>query len=296
MKTYSFKWIWGVFAAFLMLTFASCQKSDVQTDDILPNQNKISVYLTDGPGYFDSIFVNIQSVAVKIDTTEQWWGKGNGFGFHNWWHNWGNQDQKDHGAFWDTLQITPGVYNLLDFANGADTLLASSVVPKGRIIAFKLTLGESGNSLSKNGVSYPLKLVPGWNTVFVRVYGENFQSVTNNHYKIWLDFDAGRSVIKVHDGLFYLRPFIRAYAVSNTGAVTGTVKPKDALPVISVFNESDTLYAIPGKNGMYMVKGLPEGTYSVFINPSNSYQDTTITGITVTAGKTTQAGSVTLHK
>lgn len=294
MKAYSLKWMSGFFAAVLILAASSCKKSDMETDDIGPNQNKISVYLTDGPGYFDSIFVNIQSMAVKIDSTQAWWGPGNYF--YNQKNNWGNQDQKDGGAFWDTLEITPGIYNLLDFANGADTLLANSIVPKGRIIAFKLTLAEDGNSLSKNGLSYPLKLMPDWNTVYVRVFGNNFQSVTSNHYEIWIDFDAGRSVIQVHNGMFYLRPFLRAFSVTNTGTVTGTVKPKDAYPVISVENETDTLYAMPAKNGMYMVKGLPEGTYEVFINPSNGYKDTTITGVTVTAGKTVQVGSVTLHK
>ncbi len=294
MKTHSFKWLSGVLAAFLVLAGISCNKSDVQTDDIGPNQNKISVYLTDGPGYFDSVFVNIQGIAVKIDTTQKWWDHNNSP--HHQRGNCGNQDQRDQGAFWDTLKVTPGIHNLLDFANGADILLSSSVIPKGRIMAFKITLGSTGNRLSKNGVSYPLNLMAGWNTVYVRVYGDNFQSVASNHYKIWIDFDAGRSIVRVHDGLFYLRPFLRAFAVSNTGAITGTVKPKEAYPVISVYNDKDTLYAIPRRDGMYMVKGLQEGSYSVFINPSNGYKDTTITNVPVVAGKTSQAGVVTLHK
>lgn len=296
MKMFSSKWLFSAIIALLVITIiGSCQKTEVNpSDEPLPNQNKLSVYLTDGPGYFDSILVNIQGLAVKIDTTEEWWGWSNGF--HNWWNNWGNQDKKDRGAFWDTLKINPGIYNLLDLANGADTLLASANVAKGKILAFKLSLGSSGNSLVKSGTTYPLNLVPGWNNVFIRVYGDNFQKVNSNHYKIWIDFDAGRSIIKVHDGLFYLRPYLRAFAVSNTGAVTGTVKPNDAFPVISVGNDSDTLYSIPGKNGVFMVKGLPEGSYDVFINTSNGYKDTTITNVSVEAGKTVQLGNIKLHK
>lgn len=298
MKTYSLKWLAIAIIPFLMIAIASCKKNDITADDIPANQNKISVYLTDGPGYFDSVLVNIQSIAVKIDTTLSWWSKDDfSHDRHKKWETfWGNKDQKDHGAFWDTLQINPGIYNLLDFANGADTLLSSSLIPKGRIVAFKMILGSNGNSLVKNGISYPLNLLPGWNNVYVRVSGENFETATSNHYKIWIDFDAGRSVIRVHDGAFYLRPFLRAFAVSNTGAVSGTVEPKDAMPVISVQNDTDTLFALPGKEGMFMVKGLPEGTYEVFINPSNGYQDTTITNISVTAGKTTSIGSISLHK
>lgn len=293
MKTYSHKWLYAGFFL-LVIAFASCSKNDASSNPPNINQNKLSIYLTDGPGYFDSVLVNIKSIAVKIDSTQKWWGH-DGF-HHNWWNNWGNQDQQDPGAFWDTLQINPGIYNLLKFANGADTVLSSTNIPKGRIVAFKITLSNTGNSLVKNGVSYPLNLVPGWSTVYIRVFGDNFQSVTSNHYKIWIDFDAGRSVIKVFDGQFYLRPFLRAYAVSNTGSVTGIVKPRDAMPVISVGNSTDTLYAMPGKEGMFMVRGLPEGTYSVFINASNGYQDTTINNVNIISGKSVNLGTIKLHK
>ncbi|MGH2643366.1 MAG: DUF4382 domain-containing protein [Chitinophagaceae bacterium] len=314
MKNHLTKWLSGVTVALLLTTFFACNKTGLNGGQPGPNQNRVSIYLTDGPGYFDKVFVNIQSIAVKIDTAQHWWGdndngpdnqgeddQGNddhdGQGHHHdWWNNWGNHDQDDQSAIWDTLKITPGIYNLLNFANGADTLLTSSNIPKGRIIAFKITLADNGNSLVKDSVSYPLHLLSGWNTVYVRVFGNNFQSVSSNHYKIWIDFDAGRSVIKVFNGMFYLRPVLRAFAVSNTGSVVGNVQPSDAYPVISVFNSSDTLYAIPGRGGMFMVRGLPAGTYNVFINTSNGYQDTTINNVTVSAGQTANLGSITLHK
>ncbi len=308
MKTFSPKWLIGAVSALLVFTVISCNKSDLSTTGGLkPNQNNLTVMLTDGPGYFDSVFVNIQSIAVKIDTTQKWWGinnnndNGDNEGDHhhewkNWRSNWGNEDESDHNSFWDTLNFTPGVYNLLSLANGADTLLSSTNITKGKIIAFKITLGSTGNSLVKDGVTYPLNLMPGWNSVYVRVFGENFQEVTTDHYKIWIDFDAGRSVINVHDGQFYLRPFLRAYAVSNTGSVAGVVMPQDAMPVISVQNAGDTLYALPGRGGAFMVKGLPGGTYSVFVNASNGYQDTTINNVSVTTGKTTKLGIINLHK
>lgn len=298
MKTNFLKWYSFAALAMLIIAFASCSKNEVDPNAPNPDQNKLSVYLTDGPGYFDSVLVNIQSIAVKIDTTQKWWEKNNDMlhPWKNWWHNCGNQDQHDNGTFWDTLKINPGTYNLLNFANGTDTLISSSNIKKGRIVAFKLKLGDDGNSLVKDGVVYPLHLLHGWNTVYVRVFGDNFQSVSSNHYKIWLDFDAGRSVVKVHNSEFYLRPFIRAYAVSNTGSVSGSVKPHEAFPVISVENETDTLYAIPGRDGRFMVRGLAEGTYNVYINASNGYMDSTVTNVVVTEGKSSKIGDITLHK
>lgn len=284
-------------ACMALTLFFACNKQDQSSGgEPNANQNKLSVYLTDGPGLFDQVLVDIKSVAVKIDTTTSWWKKGEddqGGHFSSGMDD-GNKDRADSGAFWDSLDITPGVYNLLDFANGADTLLASANVTKGKIIAFRISLGDN-NSLVKDSVSYPLKLMSGWDNIYVRVYGANFQQVNSNHYKIWIDFDAGRSVIRVRQGTFYLLPVLRAFAVSNTGGVRGTVLPSDANAVVSVYNSTDTAYAIPGRNGMFMVRGLEEGDYSVYINSSDKYQDTTLSDVKVTAGKSSDVGVINLH-
>ena len=61
--------------------------------------------LTDGPSQiFDSIFIDIKRISVKVkDST---------------------------GAeHWDTLSIVPGVYNILRFRNGLDTLIATGNIP-----------------------------------------------------------------------------------------------------------------------------------------------------------------------
>lgn len=280
----------------MTLLFACNQQDDNRNGVPGANQNKLSVYLTDAPARFDKVLVDIKSVAVKIDTSSSWWGQGDGPGGARspWGANCGNKDRNDAGALWDTLDITPGVYNLLDFANGTDTLLANANVAKGKIIAFRLELGTD-NSLVKDSVTYPLKLVPGWDDIYIRVYGENFQKVNDNHYKIWIDFDAGHSVIRVRQGTFYLKPVLRAFAVSTTGGVKGTVLPFDAEAVISMYNATDTAYAIPGRSGMFMVRGLEEGSYTVFVNASGGYQDTTLTGVQVTAGKQTDLGVLQLH-
>lgn len=290
----------ALLAASALFLFAACTKNDAITSkEPGPNQNKLSVYLTDGPAYFDQVLVDIQSIAVKVDTAQDWWSKKDDDEDEgNWKHHksvWGNEDEHDQAAVWDTLDIKPGIYDLLSFANGADTLLSSDVVPKGRIIAFRLRLGEE-NSLVKDSTEYPLQLITGWNNIYIRVFGANFEKVNTNHYKIWIDFDAGRSIIRVRDGMFYLKPVLHAFAVSNTGSIRGVVLPDEAFPVVSVYNNTDTSYAIAGRGGAFMVRGLQEGTYSVFINASNGYQDTTLSDISVEAGKQADVGNITLHQ
>jgi len=298
-KHFSFPAILMAAAALLGLGLSSCQKSS-SSDTIPPDKNQLEVRFTDDAGFFDSIVVDIQMVAVRIDTSQSNEGredhhpKGEEWGelFRD--HDQGWEDQDAH-AIWDTLNIQAGQYDLMQLSNGADTLLSSDYIPKGKIIAIRITLG-SNNYLVKNGVKYPLNLVDGYNNVYIRIYGDQIAQVHPGSYKLWIDFDAGRSVVKVWNGTFYLKPFIRAFVVSNMGTVQGFVLPMDAYPVITLYNSTDTLYALPRKDGFFKIWGVDEGTYSLFINASNGYRDTTISNVQVTAGHIMDIGTIHLSK
>lgn len=293
----------GLAAVFFSFLLYSCQKDN--SVSVPPNKSHLSIYMTDGPGFFDKVWIDVQSIAVKVDTCmNQSAVDDDDQGEHH--HEWGDDhddSDKDNGrgghdtcTVWDTLHITPGVYDLLNFANGADTLLASGNIPKGKILAFSITLGDH-NSLVKDSTSYPLHLLPEWKTIYIRVFNDQVQENTPDHFKLWIDFDAGRSVVRVSDGLFYLRPFIRAFAIDNTGRVEGKVLPViGAYPVITVFNAKDTMYALPNNDGIFKVPGVWAGTYSVFIQANAPYKDTTVTNVQVQAGMDTNIGTIQLHQ
>ncbi|MCL6523880.1 MAG: DUF4382 domain-containing protein [Thermoflavifilum sp.] len=286
-------------AAVLGGALVSCQKS-TSLNTIPPGKNQLEVRFTDDAGFFDSIVVDVQMVAVRIDTSQsnedrddhhpegEEWGEL----FHE--HEEGWEEPEEH-AIWDTLNIQAGQYDLTQLSNGADTLLSSDFIPKGKIIAIRITLGDN-NYLVKNGVKYPLNLFEGYHNVYIRIYGDQITQVHPGSYRLWIDFDAGRSVIKVRDGSFYLKPFIRAFVVSNMGIVQGFVLPMDAYPVITLYNNTDTLYALPRKDGFFKIWGVDAGTYSLFVNTSNGYRDTTISNIQVTARHVTDVGTIHLSK
>ncbi|MBN9296108.1 MAG: DUF4382 domain-containing protein [Filimonas sp.] len=276
------------FTAMLSLFIVSCQKSADSSDQGAPppGQQNVSLYMTDGPGFFDHVYIDIKSVSVLVDTSnkKQW--------------DWDGPHDKDSASatIWANLQVKAGVYDLLALRNGTDTLLAGGNVPKGKVRLIKIELGTQ-NSLVKDSVTYPLN-IPAWvgSTIYIRLRGDEWEEFASGRSRLWLDFDVQRSIIQVRNNLFYLNPFLRCFIVKATGSVQGKVLPKDAYPVISVYSGTDTSYALPNPSGEFKVRGLKSGTYSVFINASNGYKDTTISNVNVGIGGEAKIGTITLRK
>ncbi|RTL57405.1 MAG: DUF4382 domain-containing protein [Sphingobacteriales bacterium] len=278
------------------VVFYACSKEKSAGSSVPDNQQHLSLYLSDDPSIFDKVLLDIKSVEVLVDTCAAKPGRHDDF----------DEDDHDHPdslnhhyhcAIWDTLTIKPGVYDVLKLRNGLDTLLAQGNIPKGKVRKIKIDLGPN-NSLVKDSVSYPLNLPPGAPSyVIIKLRGDECHEYKPDHIHLWLDFDIARSIIRTYNGKFYLRPVFHFYTISTTGAIEGEVVPREAVPVISVYNSTDTAYALPWhEDGGFKVRGLKEGTYSVFINAGNGYADTTITNVKVTAGKETELGKIRLHK
>jgi hypothetical protein len=193
------------------------------------------------------------------------------------------------------LGIAPGVYDILALRNGADTLLAGGIVPKGTVKQIRITLGNN-NSLVKDSVSYPLKSPSGQVKIIIKLRSDDWDELATANFHLWLDFDLDRSILRVRDGMFILNPVIRVFTLKLTGSVSGQVKPFEAWPVITVYNDKDTGFALPWINGQFKVRGLKPGSYNVFVNASNGYKDTTLTGITVERNKNTEISKITLSK
>lgn len=254
-------------------------------------QQQFSLYLTDGPGYFDHVYIDIQSVKVLVDTSADT-RKHDGID----WDRRGADDRKnDSSLVWETLNVKAGVYDILTLRNGTDTVLASSGIKKGAIRLIKIQIGTN-NSLVKDSVTYPLSIpADAQNYILVKLSGRECEEYLPSKTRIWLDFDVQRSIVQIN-GKFYLRPVIKFFTVSATASVAGRVTPGAAYPVITVYNSTDTAYALPNKEGYFKIRGLKDGTYSVYINGSNGYIDTTINNVVLAAPKETSIGSVTLRK
>ena len=278
---------WGrVLPITVMVTlfFFGCKKENSQSD-LSSNQQNVSIYLTDDPAIFDKVLIDIQSVQVQVDTCNRRHKDDNG-----------DHHEKDDDScvIWKTLDIRPGVYDLLTLRNGLDTLLAGGIVPAGEIKKIKIELGTD-NSLVKDSVVYPLNLPRGAQPfIILKMKGDDWDEFRPGQLRLWLDFDVARSIIQFNN-MFFLNPVIHFFTVKSTGSIKGDVGPQEALAVVSVYNSNDTAYAIPRHDGEFKIRGLKEGSYTVFINGSNGYQDTTISNVNVSLRHETDLGKITLR-
>ncbi|WP_298300328.1 DUF4382 domain-containing protein [Hydrotalea sp.] len=271
--------------------WAACSKSN--SVQVPPGTQQVSLYMTDGPGFFDHVYLDIDSVMVLVDTSTNTRNNDTTD-----WDHVGDDDEHHHpeGSFiWENLRVQPGVYDILSLRNGVDTLLASANIKAGAIRLIRINLGTR-NSLVKDSITYPLNLLPGSkNFVLIKMRGDEWEEYQPGASRLWLDFDVARSVIQWNNQ-FYLKPVFRFFTEVTTGSISGTVVPYNAYPVLSIYSGTDTAYALPNKKGQFKVRGLQSGTYSVFVNASNGYKDTTINNINISGNSNVNIGVIQLHQ
>jgi hypothetical protein len=262
---------------FMIGLYACTKDRSASQQNIQSNQPATAkIYLTDHQTpIFDSVFIDIQKLEVKLE------------------------DSNSINDGWVTLTINPGVYNILRFRNGLDTLFANGTLPNSHIRKIRLTLGTN-NSLMKNGQSIPLKIKDNDKQVVANLDDSNFD-VTGSQVFFWIDFDAGNSIQVDNSGSgnnngFLLKPHIKIFTHSKSGRIAGKVFPKAADPIVKAIIGSDTATAIPDHEGEFKIVGLNAGTYKIFIDAQNGYVDTTINNVIVRKGEDTHFPTINLHQ
>jgi hypothetical protein len=140
----------------------------------------LTISLTDNPGNYDNVFVEVVGVEVHTD--------GNG---------------------WESMPVDTAVYDLLTLQNGVDTVLVTpQSLPSGRISQVRLLLGDS-NSVVVAGTTYPLSLSSQDETGLKCNVNAILQP--NTAYQLMLDFDADQSVLQTGNGTYKLKPVVSAF-------------------------------------------------------------------------------------
>lgn len=237
--------------------------------DSFDKNARVEVWLTDAPGDYQEVNVEIEGVEIHAS-------------------------ENDNGKGWKALDVDKRIINLLDLTNGKDTLLGSIDIPSGKISQIRLKLGDN-NSVKMGNKVYDLNIPSGSQSGLKLLVNERFvEGVT---YKILLDFDVARSIVVTGSHQYKLKPVIRTITEAQTGAIKGEVDPKESTPAIYAINGTDTLgTTFSDSTGHFLLRGIPAGTYEVHFVPNSDYAFTEKTGVNVQAGVVTDLETVTIEE
>jgi hypothetical protein len=186
--------------------------------------------------------------------------------------------------------VHPGIYNLLDFSNGVDTLLASGLLTDANISQIRLILGPN-NSVVISGVTYPLS-TPSAEQSGLKL--QVHQTLTAGVlYSVLLDFDAYKSIVDNGNGTYTLKPVIRTIETALSGSIRGMITPAGTLAFVTVTSGVSYSSNVTA-SGDFLIMGVPAGIYSVTITPAIPFSPVTLNNVNVTTGVTTDVGMINL--
>ena len=246
---------------FLLLSgvFNSCKKDK---DDEAEGVSVLSLRMTDAPANYDAVLIDIQTVEIT----------GDGGNFIN-------------------LNVNSGIYNLLDFTNGVDTLIAMGSIPSGKIQQIRLILGNN-NSIVVDGLTYPLSTPSAQQSGLKLQVHETF--LPGVAYMLLLDFDAQQSIVEQGNGTYSLKPVIRVVESALSGSITGIVNPPTEICAITAEANGIQYSTYSNVTGSFLLMGIPQGVYTVAVTPGPPMLPVIINNVAVTTGNLTNMGIVDL--
>jgi hypothetical protein len=272
-------------AAMATLALASCSKNN---DNTSASAAKLEVRLTDAPGNFNAVVLDVQQVEVHL------------------------KDENDPGG-WQTLAFTPQAVNVLDYVNGKSALLVSTDFAPGDLKEIRLILGPNSYVVGTDGQQYALK-TPSGQTSGVKLKLDKVTLAAGSTYQLLLDFDVAKSIVERGNWKagndkkerYLLKPVIRLVAQDLRGGLRGTVNPAAARPQVLAIRAAitgpDTVSTFADASGAYQLNGLAAGTYQVQFFPSvaaptgqPAYKAVVRPGITVTNNQVTDLSVTPLN-
>lgn len=256
-------------AIIAIVGFGACSDNNDNSGNS-DNTAKVSVMLTDAPGDYDEVWVEVEDVMVKMDVKN------------------GNEDEEG----WITLgDIHTGQVDLLKLTGGETKLLADAELPAGNITGMRLILGGD-NEIVVDDKSFTLK-TPSAEQSGLKIK-VNQEIEAGLEYNFILDFDVDKSIVETGNEKYILKPVIRASLVEKTGTITGSIHPTTDQALVVATNGSMTVSAYTNEEGKFKLHGLKEGTYLVTIIPDEDLGLVNIvkTDIKVESGGSTDIGVI----
>lgn len=251
----------------LITLFVACNDDDGSQK--MEGPANIIVRLTDAPGDYDAVNIDVQDVMVQYEEDGPWESIG---------------------------EINTGVYNLLELTGGVNVVLADNEIPSGMVRQIRLVLGNE-NSIVVDGEEIHLDTPSAQESGLKLQLNQELE--TGFTYDFTIDFDADKSIVSAgNSGKYLLKPVLKLSAEVSSGIITGTVEPADFQSMAWVIVEEDTISAYTDDNGVFMLYGVPGGTYTVMVTPDPefNYEEGLVEEVEVINGDITDIGVVTLEE
>lgn len=228
----------------------------------------VHMFVTDAPAAIDAVNLDVIEVAIHAVNA-------------------------DTVSGWESLRQDSVHVELLSLRNGTLAAIAMANVPAGTYDQVRLKLG-AGSTVVVDGVTHPL-IVPSGQTSGVKVQGP-FTVPANGVVELAVDFDAARSIHLTGDGTWMMVPVVRLVPLATQGRIMGTIVPPAGAGAVWAIAGTDTVQSTAPSTttGVFVLAGLPGGSYDVVISASPGYRDTTLAGIAVPSGGTTDLGEIRL--
>lgn len=229
----------------LIVAFAACTEKQQDKES---SSAKLEIRLTDAPGDYDALLLDIQDVQINPDNDDQGWISLEG--------------------------VEPQQIDLLQLAGGKEEVIASDYLEPAFYNQIRLVLGDD-NILVVDGQEIPIK-IPSGSTSGLKL---NLQKELEAGaiYSVLLDFDVVKSVVAKGNGQYSLKPVIRMIVEeTQTGAVRGTVIDKEAdAPVkggsVELYLPDAVEHSASSQiteTGSFMIRGVEPGTYNLKVIPT----------------------------
>jgi hypothetical protein len=265
-----------------VLGLASCSK------DSDGNTAKLEVRMTDAPGDFHQVVLDVRQIEVHL-----------------------KEEQDKDG--WKTLDFTPQTLNILEYVNGKSALLVKEDFAPGDIKEIRLVLGPNSYVIGRDDLRYDLK-TPSGQTSGVKLKLDKTTLRDGETYQLLLDFDVAKSVVERgswrpgndRKERYLLKPVVRVITQEVRGGLRGTVSPAAAKPQVLAIRSTvlgpDTVSTYADASGAFLLGALPSGTYRVEFFPSTTapsgqpaYRNVVRTGVVVTNDNLTDLGTTPLN-
>ena len=258
----------------LSILFFNCNNdSNSSSQSNLDTMSTISIRLADMPGDFDHVYIDVVDIMIKYN------------------------DDSDGDDGWQSIDpINTGVYDLLELTGGINVLLVDGYeMPPGTLNQIRLILGDD-NTVVIDDETFPLRTPSAQQSgLKLKVNHELEAGFT---YNFLLDFDVDRSiVIAGNSGNINLKPVIRVTTDVTSGKIQGAVNPFDFQVMASVMVDGEPISAYVDESGIFVLNGVPAGTYDVLISPdpASDYAEAVVEGVVVVNGEVTDIGTVELE-